>query len=73
MNVFIPITTAQMRIKRSNVANQVDMIIVQAKNSESVDLAIRDSNTIMRDSHRLSARQPNDFTITNQQDFLSIA
>ena len=73
MNVFIPITTAQMRIKRSNVSNQVDMIIVQAKNSESVDLAIRDSNTIMRDSHRLSARQPNDFTITNQQDFLSIA
>ena len=27
----------------------------------------------MRNSHRLSPRQKNDFTITNQQDFLSIA
>jgi len=27
----------------------------------------------MRSSHRLQPRQPNDFTITNQQDFLSIA
>lgn len=73
MNVFVPISTAQMRIVRSDLPNQVRMIIIQAKDNDSVDAAIREANTIMRESHRLNARQPNDFTITNQQDFLSIA
>jgi len=73
MNVYVPISTAQMRIKRSDISNRVDMIIIQAKDSDSVDSAIREAGAILRDTHRLNARQPNDFTITNQQDFLSIA
>ncbi len=73
MNVYAPISTAQLRINRSNTQDKVDYIIIQAKDSDSVDEAIKEANTIMRSSHRISPRKPNDFTITNQQDFLSIA
>lgn len=73
MNVYTPISTAQLRIVRHSVSDRVDYIIVQAKDSESVANAIKEANAIMRSSHRLQPRQPNDFTITNQQDFLSIA
>jgi putative ABC transport system permease protein len=73
LNIYIPISTAQMRIERSSTLNRVDMILIQAVDSDSVNLAIREANEILRDTHRLTARQPNDFTITNQQDFLSIA
>ncbi len=73
MNVYVPISTAQMRIERSDISNQVNIIIIQAKDSESVNSAIREASEILRDTHRLNDRQPNDFTITNQEDFLSIA
>ncbi len=73
MNAYVPISTAQMRIERSNVSNQVEMIIIQAKDSDSVTDAIREASAVLRRTHRLGARQPNDFTITNQEDFLSIA
>ena len=72
-NVFVPISTAQMRIIRSNTQNEVSYIIIQAKDSDSVDAAIKEANIILRETHHIQARKPNDFTITNQQDFLSIA
>jgi len=72
-NVFVPISTAQMRIIRSNTQNEVNHIIIQARDSDSVDAAIKETNTILRETHHIQARKPNDFTVTNQQDFLSIA
>ncbi|MEL7646185.1 MAG: ABC transporter permease, partial [Anaerolineaceae bacterium] len=73
LNVYIPITAMQMRVSRGDSADRVQFIIVQARSSESMGTTIEETNAIMRASHRLSPRQPNDFTITNQQDFLSIA
>jgi putative ABC transport system permease protein len=73
LNVYLPITSMQMRVQRVNSAGRVQFIIVQARSSESMDAAIAETNTIMRASHRLSPRQVNDFTITKQEDFLSIA
>ena len=34
---------------------------------------MQEAKTILRTSHRLSSRQPDDFTMTNQEDILSIA
>ncbi len=73
LNVYMPITSMQMRVRRGDSANRVQFIIVQAGSSESMDAAIAETNAIMRASHRLSPRQANDFTITKQEDFLSIA
>lgn len=71
--VYMPITSMQMRVKHSSGSEAVDYIIIQAADSQSISAAISEANEIMRNSHRLSPRQKNDFTITNQQDFLSIA
>lgn len=73
LSVYMPITSMQQRVKKSDVADKVDYIIVQAQGSQNVDAAIQEVSDILRDSHRLSPRQANDFTITNQEDILSIA
>ena len=73
MDAFIPITTMQLRVRRQSVPNAVDFLLVQAQDSQSTELAMQEAKTILRTSHRLSSRQPDDFTMTNQEDILSIA
>ena len=73
LNVYLHLTSMLMRVEHKSGSEAVDYIVVQAVDSQSVSLAIQEANEIMRDAHRLSPRQKNDFTITNQEDFLSIA
>lgn len=70
---YMPITTMQMRIVRQSVPNSVHYIIIQAQDSASIPLAIEEAQQILRESHRLTARQENDFTLTNQEDIANIA
>ncbi|MGB4595494.1 MAG: ABC transporter permease [Anaerolineaceae bacterium] len=70
--VYLPLTTYQLRLGQSS-DGRVQYIAVQAVDSKSVTDAIREANAIMRESHRLTNRQADDFTVTNQEDFLSIA
>jgi len=69
----MPITSMQLRVKHSSGSEKVDYIIVQAQDSQSVSSAIQETRDVMRNSHRLTPRQEDDFTVTNQEDFLSIA
>jgi len=73
MNAYIPITAMQMRVKRQSIPNAVDFLIIQAQDSQSIDQAMQEARTVLRNSHRLSTRQADDFTMTNQQDVLTIA
>lgn len=73
MDAYIPITAMQLRVQRQSVPNAVDFLLIQAQDSQSIDLAMQEAKTILRASHRLSSRQPDDFTMTNQEDMLSIA
>ncbi|MBP7213091.1 MAG: ABC transporter permease [Anaerolineaceae bacterium] len=73
MQGYMPITTMQMRIVRQTIPNSVSYIIIQAQDSASIPLAIEEAQQILRESHRLSARQENDFTLTNQEDVADIA
>ena len=73
MQGYMPITTMQMRIVRQSIPNSVSYIIIQAQDSASIPLAIEEAQQILRESHRLSARQENDFTLTNQEDVANIA
>ncbi len=70
---FMPITTMQMRIVRQTIPNSVHSIIIQAQDSASIPLAIEEAQQILRESHRLTPRQENDFTLTNQEDIANIA
>jgi putative ABC transport system permease protein len=69
---YLPMSTFQLRLSQSS-DGRVRYIAVQAVDSNNVNNAIREANTIMRESHRLTTRQVDDFTVTNQEDFLSIA
>jgi putative ABC transport system permease protein len=73
MDAYIPITAMQLRVKRQNVPNAVDFLLIQAQDSNSIDEAMHEGKTLLRASHRLTSRQPDDFTMTNQEDMLSIA
>jgi len=69
--ILIPFTTAQVRlIRRPN--SQVDVIYVEATTSEAVPKASQEVSDILRTRHR-TALGADDFTVTSQQDVLSIA
>ena len=70
---YIPLTSMQARVKQDLSSGRVSFILLQAEDEESVKLAIDEANLVLRESHRLNPRQSDDFSITNQEDFLSIA
>jgi putative ABC transport system permease protein len=70
--VMIPLTTAQTRLIRRSQPHQVDMLLVQAADAESVELASEEVSAILRARHRTGVGE-DDFTIFTQQDFLDTA
>jgi putative ABC transport system permease protein len=72
-NVYVPISTAQTRLVRSNTPNQVQYILVSIEDAEEADLAIQQVKEVLRKTHRIPPRNPDDFTVLNQQDFLDVA
>jgi putative ABC transport system permease protein len=70
--VFIPMTTAQARLLRRSTQDRVDIIMVSATDSDTVDEAGEEIAQILRTRHRTAIGQ-DDFTIMNQKDFLETA
>jgi putative ABC transport system permease protein len=71
-NVMIPFSTAQTRLIQRRTRDQVDMLLVQVISAEAVPQAIDEVSSILRARHR-TAIGADDFTVSSQQDFLSIA
>lgn len=69
---MVPLTTAQTRLLRRSTRDRVDMLLVQANDSESVPLASEEIAQILRARHRTEIGQ-DDFTILSQQTFLDTA
>jgi putative ABC transport system permease protein len=72
-NVYIPISTAQARLPRGGAPDRVQYILVSMTSAEDADQAIRQISDVLRLTHRIPPRSPNDFTLLNQQDFLAVA
>lgn len=72
-NVYIPVSTAQTRLAGGDSSDRVQQILVSVKNAEDADAAISQITTILRRTHRIPPRSPDDFSILNQQDFLAVA
>jgi len=72
-NVYIPISTAQARLPRGGTRDQVQYILVSVSEAENADKAIEQISDVLRMTHRITPRSPEDFTILNQQDFLAVA
>jgi putative ABC transport system permease protein len=69
--ILIPLTTAQTRLLRRPL-DEVDMILAQAIDSDSVPQANQEIAALLRARHRTPIGL-DDFTIFTQQDFLATA
>ncbi len=69
---IIPFSAAQTRLISRRTRDQVDMLLVQVVDSESVPQAIDEVSSILRTRHRTEIGA-DDFTVFSQQDFLSTA
>jgi len=72
-NVYVPISTAQARLVQSSAPDQVGYILISVTDADKADLAIEQVTKVLRKTHRIPPRNPDDFTILNQQDFLAVA
>jgi putative ABC transport system permease protein len=69
---YIPFDTAQSRLISRRTRDQVDMLLVQVVSAEAVPQAVDEVSSILRSRHR-TAVGADDFTVSSQQDFLTIA
>ena len=69
--ILVPITTARIRLLDRERDN-VDVIYVQAIDSDAVPSATEEISQILRSRHRTKAGA-DDFTVFTQEDFLSVA
>lgn len=69
--VYVPLTTAQMRLIRRR-SDRVDTIIAQAIDGDAVTRAQEEISSVLRVRHRTPIGE-DDFTIFTQQDFLEVA
>ena len=70
---LIPVTTAHYRLSENQTnAGTVNLntIVVEAINSESVNKALLESTSILRFNHKIGSDDEDDFQILNQQDIL---
>jgi putative ABC transport system permease protein len=70
--VLVPMTTAQTRLLQRATPNEVDVIYVQAVDSEAVSQASLEISQILSARHR-TVIGAEDFTVFTQQDFLDLA
>jgi putative ABC transport system permease protein len=70
--VLVPMTTAQTRLLQRSTPNSVDVIYIQAVDSESVPQASLEVSQILSSRHRTMIGEE-DFSILSQQDFLDLA
>lgn len=70
--VLVPLSSAQVRLASRSVPDEVSMIYVQAKDSESVETAMEEVARILRARHRRNLGT-DDFEIRSTQSFLETA
>lgn len=70
--IFLPITTAKKRVLggRRIKGNLVAAIFLKARSAAEVDEAIRETQAILRQRHRIRPGQPDDFRVRNISSYL---
>ena len=61
--VFVPLSTGQRNLMGSEFPGTVRQIVVQAKNSESLDKAQQEIKTLLRERHNITKNKEDDFTV----------
>jgi len=77
--VYMPITTVQKKLAGnrqqglSGTGKTVSDIVAKADKPDDVDLLISQITDLLRERHKISGTQSDDFTVVNQQDLLQTA
>ena len=72
--IILPLTTAQERLYNLRTRSgelRVDMILIQAIDSEAISDIVIDAANVLREQHRITFRDEDDFLLLTQEDFLS--
>jgi putative ABC transport system permease protein len=68
--IVVPYTTVMKRISGSN---RLNIVQVAAKGPDDIQSAIQEMSALLRQRHRLSPGQDDDFTIRSQEEFAATA
>ena len=71
--IFIPITTAQKKLFGTAFPGMIRLMSVKARSAEDLVKAEKEITDLLRQRHRLSAKQENDFTVRNLTQMLQAA
>jgi putative ABC transport system permease protein len=71
--VIVPLTTAQKRLFGMQFPGMVRLIMVQAKEPEMMKEAENQINVLLRQRHRITGNQDNDFTVRNLSEIMAAA
>ncbi|HSW64580.1 MAG TPA: ABC transporter permease [Dissulfurispiraceae bacterium] len=71
--MYVPVTTAQKKLFGTSFPGSVRTIMVKAKSTDDLAAAEEQINSLLRQRHRISARQENDFTVRNLTQIMEAA
>jgi putative ABC transport system permease protein len=71
--IFIPVTTAQKKLFGTAFPGMIRIMSVKARSAEDLVRAEREITELLRQRHKLSPRQENDFTVRNLTQMLQTA
>jgi len=71
--IFIPVTTAQKKLFSTAFPGMIRIMSVKARSAEDLVRAEREITELLRQRHKLSPRQENDFTVRNLTQMLQTA
>lgn len=63
--IYVPITTAQKKLFGTQIPGMVRTIMVKTNSTEELSLAESQITALLRQRHRITQKQENDFTIRN--------
>jgi putative ABC transport system permease protein len=71
--VIVPVTTAQRKIFGTRLPGTVRHIVVKARSAEDLPAAEEQITELLRERHRLTPREENDFTVRNLTQIMEAA
>jgi putative ABC transport system permease protein len=71
--IVVPVTTAQKKLFGTAIPDSVKMIMVKARDLQSLDPAQQEITMLLRQRHHIGSRQDDDFTVRNLTQFMQAA
>jgi putative ABC transport system permease protein len=71
--IIAPVTTVQKKVSGSAHQGSVGVILVQATGPETIDAALSQIRSLLRQRHRLTGSQEDDFSVRNLSEMLAVA